>query len=66
MKYLIKIESNKNRVLIKESEFYEKSILIDAVDCCEAVGIAMKESSFEKIDSIFLPLSITISEAEQI
>ena len=61
MKYIIYIKSNKNPALTNESELYEKAISVEANDCCEAVGIAMKETSIEKIDNKYLPLNITIS-----
>ena len=65
MQYRIHIKSDKNHALTVESEFYERTFSVEAEDCCEAIEIAMKEASVEKIESIFLPLSITISEAEK-
>ena len=64
MKYTIHIKSSKNHALTEASEFYEKTIFVEANDCCEAVGIAMKETSIEKIDNKYLPLNITMSEKE--
>lgn len=62
MKYSIKIKSNKNPALADSSEFYEKTVLINTDNYCDAVGIAMEEVSADKIDSKFLPLNITISK----
>ena len=64
MKYIIHIKSNKKYELTPSSELYESTFSVEAEDHCEAVGIAMKETGFDKIDSKYLPLSITISEEE--
>lgn len=64
MKYVIRIESNKKRELTPTTEWYESIFSVEAEDRCEAVGIAMKETGFEKINSKYFPLSITISEEE--
>ena len=64
MKYIISIKSDKLPALTEVSEFYEKTILVEAGDYCEAVVVAMAEVSAEKIDNKFLPLRIAISEKE--
>jgi hypothetical protein len=64
VKYIIYIKSNKKYELTPSSELYESTFSVEAEDRCEAVGIAMKETGFDKIDSKYLPLSITISEEE--
>ena len=64
MKYIIHIKSNKKYELTQSSELYESTFSVEAEDRCEAVGIAMKKTGFDKIDSKYLPLSITISEEE--
>ena len=65
MQYRIHIKSDKNRALTDESEFYERTFSVEAENCHEAIELAIKEASAEKIDSIFLPLNITISEVKK-
>ena len=62
MKYIIHFESNKNPALTPNSEFYKKSIIVEADDISEARKIAIDESSIERIDNTFLPINITIAE----
>ena len=64
MRYVIYIKSDKDGALTENAALYEKTVVVEAVDCCEAVGIAMQEASAENIDSRFLPLNIKISETE--
>ena len=64
MKYVIHIKSNKIYELTDNSEFYEKTIMVEANDYYDAVMIAMEETSKEKIDDTFLPITTTISKAE--
>ena len=62
MKYAIHIKSEKNLNLTESSQYFDFTYVVEAKDRCEAVGLAMKIADADKIDSAFLPLTITVNE----
>lgn len=61
MKYKINIKSA-NKLYIDDYYMSEKTV--EAEDFCEAVAIAMQETSIEKIENTYLPLRVTIDISE--
>lgn len=64
MKYRISIKSAKNPLIANDENLFDCMKDVEASDRCDAVSLAMKEASADKIDSKYLPLIITIEEAD--
>lgn len=65
MKYRINIRSTKNPCITNEEDLFECTKDVEATDRCDAVSLAMKEASADRIESKYLPLVITIEEIDQ-
>ena len=65
MKFRINTKSAKKALITDDSELLKCTKDADADDRCNAVSLAMKEASADKIESKYLPLAITIEEIEQ-
>lgn len=64
MKYRISINSTKDPFITRDEDLFECIKDVEANDRCDAVSFAMKEASADKIDSKYLPLTITIEETD--
>lgn len=65
MKYRISIKSAKNPLIASNDDLFECTKDVDAKDRCDAVSLAMREASADRIESKYLPLVITIEEIDQ-
>lgn len=63
MTYRIRIKSTKDPLITIEEDLFECIKVVEAIDCCDAISLAMKEASADKIESKYLPLTITIEES---
>ena len=62
MTYRIRIKSTKDPRITIDEDLFECIKVVEAIDCCDAISLAMNETSADKIESKYLPLTITIEE----